>query len=336
MEMDRTSLICISTVLGSDNFYSKLLMLKDEHNRPFFNTFEFFLACQACIDAGIAAKCVHKMHELPHWQSSRKHDRIRHMMKDQQSLLERETLGLMQDAGQSIFSRPKVKAIFTKPAYVFTKPIHHIFVSIDPNAGGDSRFAICSCVYESGRLIIIGLDAKAAKYPAQYESLLLEHLEQIRKNEFCKGATLVIMPESNLGFESHHIQRCVMRSRHARYSVVMTDKDNQPGLCTTHPIKEAMAIKLNDYLVEDAVFVGEHFVCVNDCISVRQIKRELCDELCEYKEMTELAKTPFQAAKKTYTGKIGGLVDDLAVCLQLNALWHLDFFKAADKYSSFY
>ena len=29
MEMDRTSLICISTVLGSDNFYSKLLMLKE-------------------------------------------------------------------------------------------------------------------------------------------------------------------------------------------------------------------------------------------------------------------------------------------------------------------
>ena len=36
MEMDRTSLICISTVLSSDNFYSKLLGLKDERGRDFF------------------------------------------------------------------------------------------------------------------------------------------------------------------------------------------------------------------------------------------------------------------------------------------------------------
>ena len=40
MEMDRTSLICISTVLGSDNFYSKLLCLKDDQGRSFFNKFE--------------------------------------------------------------------------------------------------------------------------------------------------------------------------------------------------------------------------------------------------------------------------------------------------------
>ena len=33
MEMDRTSLICISTVKGSDNFYSKLLQMKDDRGR---------------------------------------------------------------------------------------------------------------------------------------------------------------------------------------------------------------------------------------------------------------------------------------------------------------
>jgi len=100
MEMDRTSLLCISTVLGSDNFYSKLLLLKastdiycltekvgltlfvsqDEQGRSFFNKFEFYLACRACMDAGKAASCNHKMHELPHWQSGRKHQRIRAMM----------------------------------------------------------------------------------------------------------------------------------------------------------------------------------------------------------------------------------------------------------------
>jgi len=33
VEMDRTSLLCISTVKGSDNFYSKLLQMKDDRGR---------------------------------------------------------------------------------------------------------------------------------------------------------------------------------------------------------------------------------------------------------------------------------------------------------------
>lgn len=60
MEMDRTSLICISTVLSSDNFYSKLLGLKDERGRDFFKKFEFYLACKACMAAGTASTCTHK------------------------------------------------------------------------------------------------------------------------------------------------------------------------------------------------------------------------------------------------------------------------------------
>lgn len=91
MQLDRTALICISTVLGADNFYSKLLKLKDDKGSDFFNKHEFYLACKACMDADIASECTHKMNELPPWQSARKHQRIRAMMSDQKELLERET-----------------------------------------------------------------------------------------------------------------------------------------------------------------------------------------------------------------------------------------------------
>ena len=36
LELDKTALICISTILDSFNFYSKLLELKDENGDPFF------------------------------------------------------------------------------------------------------------------------------------------------------------------------------------------------------------------------------------------------------------------------------------------------------------
>ena len=36
LELDRTALICISTILDPLNYYSKLLELKDERGEPFF------------------------------------------------------------------------------------------------------------------------------------------------------------------------------------------------------------------------------------------------------------------------------------------------------------
>ena len=78
-------------MLGADNFYSKLLKLKDDKGEDFFKKHEFYLACKTCMAAGMASECTHKMAELPSWQSARKHQRIRAMMADQQELLERET-----------------------------------------------------------------------------------------------------------------------------------------------------------------------------------------------------------------------------------------------------
>jgi len=334
MEMDRTSLICISTVLGSDNFYSKLLCLKDDQGRSFFNKFEFYLACKACMDAGIASKCTHKMHELPHWQSSRKHARIRAMMSDQKELLERETMGIMHDSGDCAFEKRLVKRMMDRPGYPLTKTVRHIFVSIDPNAGGDSRFGICSCIYERGQLIIAGLDAVKSKNPAQYEPVLTEHIFALRKHQMTSRAIIVLMIESNLGFEAFHLQRFIKRSNLARYCVCMSDKDQKVGLRTTNPVKEAMWIKLRTFLEEDAVCFWDHLVTVNPEKNPKQMRKELRDELNQYKVMTELPKTVFQETKRTFTGKLGGSVDDLSVTLQLNALWHSEFFTA--KYSDYH
>ena len=75
-----------------DNFYSKLLNLKNKSTgKDFFKKFSFVLGCAACRAAGKAAECTHNMHDLPPWQSGRKHAKIREMMSDQKELLEQET-----------------------------------------------------------------------------------------------------------------------------------------------------------------------------------------------------------------------------------------------------
>ena len=207
-----------------------------------------------------------------------------------------------------------------RPAYMLTSSVRHIFVSIDPNAGGDSRFGICSCIYERGQMIIAGLDAICSKNPAQYEPVLTEHILALRKHPQTSRAVIVMMIESNLGFEAFHIERFLKRSRLANYCVCMNDRDQKVGLRTTNPVKEAMWIKLRTFLEEDAVCFWDNLVTMNQDKTPREMRKELQEELNQYKVMTELPKTVFQKTKRTFTGKLGGSVDDLSVTIQLNAL----------------
>lgn len=241
----------------------------------------------------------------------------------------------MRAGGDTAFDKQLVKRMMDRSLYVLTRTVRHIFVAIDPNAGGDSRFGICSCIYERGQLIVAGLDAVKSKNPAQYEPILTEHILALRQHPLTSRAVVVLMIESNLGFEAFHIERFLKRSNLARFCVCMSDRDQKVGLRTTNPVKEAMWIKLRTFLEEDAICFWEKMVTINPDKSPVQMRIELRDELNQYKVMTELPKTVFQQTKRTFTGKLGGSVDDLSVTLQLNALWHGDFFKGG-KYSDYH
>ena len=91
---------------------------------------------------------------------------------------------------------------------------------------------------------------------------------------------------------------------------------------------------MRTFLEEDAVCFWDNLVTVNPEKNSKQMRKELRDELNQYKVMTELPKTVFQETKRTFTGKLGGSVDDLSVTLQLNSLWHSEFFTA--KYSDYH
>lgn len=185
-------------------------------------------------------------------------------------------------------------------------------------------------------MVVAGLDAVRSKNPAEYEPVLTAHIEKLRSHFYTKRCVVVIMTESNLGFESFHIQRYLKRSRMAGYCVCMSDKDQRVGLRTTNPVKESMWIKLKTYIDEDAIFFWDSLVTVNANKTVEAMKKELIDELDQYKVITELPKTLFQETKRTFSGKMGGAVDDLSVCIQLNALWHVEFFRDRGKYGDFH
>lgn len=64
--MEKTSMLAISTLTSDTNFYSRLIRMRDKvTGRPLFSVHQVRLACEACIDSGKAAECVHMLHLVP-------------------------------------------------------------------------------------------------------------------------------------------------------------------------------------------------------------------------------------------------------------------------------
>ena len=79
-------------------------------------------------------------------------------MQDQQELLIRETMGIMTDSNEKAFNSAAVAQFVNSPRVKPDHPVHHVFVSIDPNGGGDSRFAMVSAYYRAGKMVVVGLE----------------------------------------------------------------------------------------------------------------------------------------------------------------------------------
>lgn len=234
-------------------------------------------------------------------------------------------MGIMHDAREKAFKGDLVRSFFNLNPFEIFKPVEHVFLAIDPNAGGQSRFAIVSCAYMNGTCAIIGMEAINTHKPADYEGVLIEHIAAIKSRPHFRNAVIVLMPEANLGFEAHYIQRCVMQSRFARCSVTMRDKD-QPGLRTTHAVKESMYIKTKAMFADEGVRFVKNMVNVNPETTTESMKKDLEHEMRTYSVVIDHPLSLFAQSKKTFSGKIGGFQDDLIVCLQLNILWHTQFY----------
>ena len=314
LELDKTALICISTILDSFNFYSKLLELKDENGDPFFVTHTFVMACDQCQADGTPEKCTHMFHSLPPWQSERKHLKIRAMMADQPELLARETMGLQSDTYQRAFATADLRAFRARPL----RPppslaVQAVVVAIDPSGGGaKSHVAVVSCYWAAGHVVVAGLESIAARRPEDYETAIRDHVRLLAKT--WPHAVLAVCPEANLGFESSHIARCV---RAEKSVVVMYEAGRGcPGLCTTHKTKEISHGLLRDKLRDQAISFSQRLVSASGDPNV--LRRMLLTQVQNFSVIVDAPDRlqHFKFTRKTYSGKHHG-PDDLAMMLQM-------------------
>ena len=184
--------------------------------------------------------------------------------------------------------------------------------------------------------------------------LVVDHIAGVRRIPGLQDATVVLQLESNLAFEcqvriSHslscHMFLTYMRrlwSQHIIHSLnergvkkwvaLSEGAGGTIGWLTTNERKEAMCFQIRDALRVGNIFLSKHFF--STLMTEHEALKQIRDELTRFAIITEPAKTMFGKVRKTYSGKGGGLNDDLAICLQLAITGHRCFYQS-DKYSTF-
>jgi hypothetical protein len=162
MAMKDMVLLCISTPLDSTNFYSKIVNQKDENGDHMVNVIHLSTLCPMCEKGSDPAACKHGLSDIPPWQAEAKYDRIREITKDEKDLFMQESMGLMVDQFVALFKPQWIENLDDRPLERVSEPVGHVFVSVDPNAGGTgSMMGVVSAYYRKGVMTVRSIPSNA-------------------------------------------------------------------------------------------------------------------------------------------------------------------------------
>ena len=148
---------------------------------------------------------------------------------------------------------------------------------------------MCSAYYDRGTMIICGLESVNAKEPEDYFVVIVDHIKDLQRR--FPRATIVVMPENNLGFEAAHIELLIRKQIFGRV-VIMYEKDSV-GFLTTHDTKTNMYAKFKNYLQKDAIRFDREVTAVNpECGWTRLRNDYLPEQLAQYSIITEVRVRP--------------------------------------------
>lgn len=151
--------------------------------------------------------------------------------------------------------------------------------------------------------------------PDRQFQLVTDHIERLRKDLFRTLSPVRIYVERNLGFEAEHHQRALGHLLGVEFYVDAAAA--RVGVLTTNETKHAMCTVLSTMMRERRVHVRQPVT-----------SRDPASVLVRLREQLEIYSYQFKAAVNTFTqdrialsGKVGGMKDDLCICLQLGAYW---------------
>ena len=172
---------------------------------------------------------------------------------------------------------------------------------------------------------ILGVDALHTKDVRQTHKLLVEHLAHIRSIPVFARCKFVFVFESNLAFESQHLLHAVQEAKIHNWVSLSEGQQGSLGWLTTAERKQQMCLLVREALSVGKIAIAEHFFSTE--LAKTEAKMRIRDELGSYCVVTEAPKTTFGKVRTTYTGKLYGKQDDLAIAIQLALIGCQKFFQ---------
>lgn len=117
--------------------------------------------------------------------------------------------------------------------------------------------------------------------------------------------------ESNLGYESEHHERALRGMPNVVFHVDTHRK--RVGVTTTLPIKHAAVTLTASLLMEDRLSIAGQLVSLDD----GAVRAKLREQMQIYSYQFKGASTVFSRDQMALSGKVGGMKDDVCICLQM-------------------
>jgi hypothetical protein len=158
--------------------------------------------------------------------------------------------------------------------------------------------------------------------------MVAQHITRIRADTGRKTCRFFVFVERNLGFEAEHHKRALEGIPGVTFYV--DQKAGRVGVQTTEATKHAMAQLVMSMLAEQRM----HILPVLYSSDPENMRVRLREQMETYSAQFKQAADTFGKDKISLSGKIGGMKDDVCICLQLAAFYtQLETQRAADLFS---
>lgn len=153
--------------------------------------------------------------------------------------------------------------------------------------------------------------------PERQFELVRHHITGLRHIPEFSFSRIVVLVERNLGFEAEHMRRVLGTMENVHF--YQDQQANRVGVLTTETVKLGAMTLTNVLLREKRVHVLPDAQFVSQ--TTAQCKRKLREQLEIYSFQFKMPDSVFQKARYALSGKVGGLKDDVVICLQLGIYW---------------
>ena len=331
-----TLILLISTPLNLDDIFTTLLTLRRENGTLFFHVVEIRMRCDECKKANVQ-DCKHRMGELPSWKSSKRQQDQRILMSQNPALYYREVCGEIGMPASPLLSPDDIRRFIDRPRIYLTENCTRIFTCIDPSGGGPSHLAIISMIVQQigdrSMYVIIAMDSKQVK-PEEHDDFVLRHLKMIRDVAIYRDATIVLQIESNLGLEASSLHREIKNAQEFEPVMSMMEGNGhgRMGVRTGPGDKFRFVTELRRRLRADRIGISADLITQSTLHQSKSIVSELQTQMLRFRENVTIEgpkdNPAFQRVKKSWSGKVAGMNDDLCMVLLMNVYWTAFFFDS--------